>query len=131
MQVRRLKIFPIESIVRGYITGSAWKEYQQKGTVHGMAVKGISGGTLKESERFDQPLWTPSTKVFSSCFRFPLPLTWLDVMQAEAGANDENIHPDQAAKIVGANYAKRIEQLSLEIYEKVGTPSSTALTDSG
>lgn len=73
MQVRKLHIFPIEAIVRGYITGSAWKEYQEKGTVHGMKMK----GDLKESEAFpDGPIYSPSTK-------------------AEAGKNDENIHPDK------------------------------------
>ena len=73
MQVRKLQIFPIEAIVRGYITGSAWKEYKEKGTVHGIKIK----GGLRESEAFPEgPIYTPSTK-------------------AEAGANDENIHPDQ------------------------------------
>ena len=70
--MRKFQIFPIEAIVRGYITGSAWKEYQEKGTVHGMKVT----GPLQESEAFrDGPIYTPSTK-------------------AEAGKNDENIHPD-------------------------------------
>ncbi|MCJ1393955.1 Bifunctional purine biosynthetic protein ade1 [Xylographa bjoerkii] len=94
MQVRKLQIFPVEAIVRGYITGSAWKEYQAKGTVHGMKVQ----PGLRESEAFPQgAIYTPSTK-------------------AEAGQNDENIHPDQAAKIVGEKYAKRIEHLALELY---------------
>ena len=73
MQVRKLKIFPIEAIVRGYITGSAWKEYQKTGTVHGMQMP--SG--LRESEPFPGgAIYTPSTK-------------------AEAGEHDENIHPDK------------------------------------
>ncbi|MCJ1367711.1 hypothetical protein MMC16_006845 [Acarospora aff. strigata] len=94
MQVRKFQIFPIEAIVRGYITGSAWKEYQEKGTVHGMKVT----GPLQESEAFrDGPIYTPSTK-------------------AEAGKNDENIHPDHAAAIVGEKYAKRIEELALSLY---------------
>ena len=63
MQVRRLKILPIESIVRGYITGSAWAEYSEKGTVHGMFVHGEEEPKLKESDEFPRPLWTPSTKV--------------------------------------------------------------------
>ena len=70
MQVRRLEVLPIESIVRGYITGSAWSEYQKSGTVHEMDV----GAGLKESEAFPEPLWTPSTK-------------------AEMGEHDENITP--------------------------------------
>ncbi|MCJ1288853.1 Bifunctional purine biosynthetic protein ade1 [Xylographa carneopallida] len=94
MQVRKLQIFPIEAIVRGYITGSAWKEYLASGTVHGIKVE----PGLKESEAFPQgAIYTPSTK-------------------AEAGQNDENIHPDQAVQIVGEKYAKRIEQLALELY---------------
>jgi len=94
MQVRKLKIFPIEAIVRGYITGSAWKEYQTKGTVHGMLMK----PGMEESEAFPQnAIYTPSTK-------------------AEAGQNDENIHPDEAARIVGEKYAKRIEDLALKLY---------------
>lgn len=93
MQIRKLQIFPIEAIVRGYITGSAWKEYQAKGTVHGMEVQ--TG--LRESEKFKHALYTPSTK-------------------AEAGQNDENIHPDEAAKLVGEKYAERIKNLALWLY---------------
>ncbi len=95
MQVRRLTIFPIESIVRGYITGSAWTEYQKSGTVHGITMP----PGLRESQQLEKPLWTPSTK-------------------AEAGAKDENITPEQAAQIVGPDYARTIEALSLEIYSK-------------
>ena len=59
MQVRKLYIFPIEAIVRGYITGSAWKEYTSKGTVHGMEMP----EGLREAEAFpDGALYTPSTK---------------------------------------------------------------------
>lgn len=95
MQVRKYKIFPIEAIVRGYITGSAWKEYQKSGTVHGIPV----AAGLKECEQFPGgAIYTPSTK-------------------AEAGANDENIHPSKAAEIVGEKYAKRIEVLALSLYK--------------
>jgi phosphoribosylaminoimidazole-succinocarboxamide synthase len=93
MQVRKLKIFPIEAIVRGYITGSAWKEYQKTSTVHGIPIP----AGLQEAQAFPQPIYTPSTK-------------------AEAGQNDENIHPSEAAKIVGEKYAKRIEELALSLY---------------
>ncbi len=73
MQVRKLRILPIEAIVRGYITGSAWNEYKKSGTVHGIPVR----EGLKESEAFpDGPIYTPSTK-------------------AEQGEHDENIHPDK------------------------------------
>ncbi|KAL9121530.1 MAG: hypothetical protein Q9187_001915 [Circinaria calcarea] len=96
MQVRKVQIFPIEAIVRGYITGSAWKEYQARGTVHGMKVQ--SG--LRESEEFPGgPLYTPSTK-------------------AEPGSNDENIHPDRAAEIIGRKYADCIRNLAINLYTK-------------
>lgn len=95
MQVNKYKIFPIEAIVRGYITGSAWKEYQRSGTVHGLPI----APGLRECEAFPQgTIYTPSTK-------------------AEQGANDENIHPSEAAKIVGEKYAARIEELSLKLYK--------------
>lgn len=73
MLVRRAKVLPIEAIVRGYITGSGWKEYQKSGTVHGLKLP----EGLKESQEIPGgPIFTPSTK-------------------AEQGAHDENIHPDQ------------------------------------
>ncbi len=58
MQVRKLEVFPIEAIVRGYITGSAWKEYKAKGTVHGIEV----AEGMQEGQAFPEPLYTPSTK---------------------------------------------------------------------
>ncbi|KAI9827402.1 MAG: hypothetical protein M1819_006943 [Sarea resinae] len=97
MQVRALHIFPIEAIVRGYITGSAWKEYQAHGTVHGIAMP----AGLQESDKFPNgAIYTPSTK-------------------AEQGAHDENIHPEKAAEIVGAKYAQQIEDLALQLYTAV------------
>ncbi|EPS26670.1 Phosphoribosylaminoimidazole-succinocarboxamide synthase [Penicillium oxalicum] len=95
MQVRKLRILPIEAIVRGYITGSAWKEYQKSGTVHGIKV----APGLQESEAFpDGPIYTPSTK-------------------AELGEHDENIHPDQATAIVGEPYASTIASLAVQLYK--------------
>lgn len=96
MLVRRYPIVPLESIVRGYITGSAWAEYTAKGTVNGMAMP----PGLRESQKLDHPIWTPSTK-------------------AEAGMHDENISKDRAAEIVGLESAKKIEQVSLQLYEIV------------
>lgn len=72
MQVRKLKVIPLESIVRGYITGSAWSEYKKKGKVHGIKVP----EGLVESQKLEKPLWTPSTK-------------------AEQGEHDENISPEK------------------------------------
>lgn len=96
MQVRRHAIVPLESIVRGYITGSAWSEYKKHGTVHGMPMP----AGLQESQRLEKPIWTPSTK-------------------AEQGEHDENISRDKAVEIVGEDVAKKVEEASLLIYEKV------------
>ncbi|KAL8735972.1 MAG: hypothetical protein Q9166_000534 [cf. Caloplaca sp. 2 TL-2023] len=95
MQVRKLEVFKIEAIVRGYITGSAWSSYKQNGTVCGIKIQ----PGLKESEAFPGgPIYTPSTK-------------------ADLGDHDENIHPDKAREIVGARYADRIEELALSLYK--------------
>lgn len=97
MLVRRHDLVPLESIVRGYITGSAWAEYKKSGTVHGMKV----APGLQESQRFDGgAIWTPSTK-------------------AEQGEHDENISKAKAVEIVGEEVARKIEQVSLEIYKMV------------
>ncbi|EME38911.1 hypothetical protein DOTSEDRAFT_75577 [Dothistroma septosporum NZE10] len=93
MVVRRTPVVPLESIIRGYITGSAWSEYKKSGTVHGMKMP----EGLRESEKFPEPVWTPSTK-------------------AEQGEHDENISKEKAAEIVGSDVAQRIEALSLQIY---------------
>lgn len=93
MQVRRIPVIPLESIVRGYITGSAWSEYQKFGTVHGMTMpKG-----LRESEKLEKPIWTPSTK-------------------AEQGEHDENISKEKAQEIVGVEVARKVEEASLRVY---------------
>ena len=93
MLVRRLKVFPVEAIVRGFITGSAWTSYQKTGLVNG---KTVSQG-MRESQEFPEPIYTPSTK-------------------AELGQHDENISIEEAAQIIGYKYAKRIEELSLQLY---------------
>ncbi|KAL3454037.1 hypothetical protein BJX65DRAFT_83678 [Aspergillus insuetus] len=103
MQVRKLRILPIEAIVRGYITGSAWNEYKTSGTVHGISVK----AGLQESEAFpDGPIYTPSTK-------------------AEQGEHDENIHPDKAVEILGKRYAAKVAELAVQLYK---TAHAYALT---
>ena len=94
MQVRRLRIIPIESIVRGYITGSGWSEYRKSGTVNGIQMP----EGLIEGQKLPQPLWTPSTK-------------------AEVGGKDENISPEKAREIIGdEKVAAKVEELSLAIY---------------
>lgn len=96
MLVRRVPVIPLESIVRGYITGSAWSEYKKSGTVHGMQMP----PGLQESQKLGQPIWTPSTK-------------------AEQGEHDENISPSRAVELVGQDVAKKIEEASLKIYAMV------------
>lgn len=95
MQVRKLEVLKIEAIVRGYITGSAWKEYQARGTVHGLAMpEGMQLG-----QKFPKAIYTPSTK-------------------ADAGAHDENIHPRDAWREIGdKETADRVEGLALAIYD--------------
>jgi phosphoribosylaminoimidazole-succinocarboxamide synthase len=94
MQVRRLRILPIESIVRGYITGSGWSEYIKSRTVNGINLP----EGLTEGQKLPKPLWTPSTK-------------------AELGGKDENISPEKARQIIGNEaIAAKVEQLSLAIY---------------
>ncbi|KAI5964986.1 ADE1 [Candida margitis] len=93
--VRKLKLIPLEVIVRGYITGSAWKEYKQSKTVHGLPIE----EELVESQEFKTPIFTPSTK-------------------AEQGEHDENISPAQAAEIVGQDLCDRLEKTAIDLYVK-------------
>lgn len=94
MVVNKYKILPLEVIVRGYITGSAWSEYSKTGTVHGKAFP----PGLKESEAFPTPLFTPSTK-------------------AEFGQHDENISKEKAAEILGSEeLISKIEDVALKLY---------------
>ncbi len=92
MLVKKAQVFPIECIVRGYISGSAWKSYNKDGTVCG--IKLPSG--MKESEKFDTPLFTPSTK-------------------AETG-HDINISFEKMKEIIGEDTAEEIKQISSNIY---------------
>lgn len=94
MLCRRTEVFPVECVVRGYLSGSAWKEYNASGTLAG---ESLSPG-LRESERLDPPLFSPATK-------------------AEAG-HDENITLAQMAVTVGPDAARELERLSRMIYER-------------
>ncbi|MEI2699853.1 MAG: phosphoribosylaminoimidazolesuccinocarboxamide synthase [Microthrixaceae bacterium] len=84
MLCRRARMLPIECIVRGFVTGSAWKEYRREGTIHDMAV----APGLIEADRLTEPLFTPSTK-------------------AAVGDHDENISFDRAVELVGGDLAER------------------------
>jgi phosphoribosylaminoimidazole-succinocarboxamide synthase len=90
--VRRAEMLPIECIVRGYLAGSAWKEYRQRGTMHEMELP----AGLQESERLPQPVFTPSTK-------------------ATVG-HDENISFSQAADLVGREMAEQAQQICIDAY---------------
>jgi phosphoribosylaminoimidazole-succinocarboxamide synthase len=93
MLVRRTRPVLVECVVRGFITGSAWKEYKQSGTLAGEPLaKG-----LRESERLDPPIFSPATK-------------------AQEGEHDENITFDQAVEVLGADLANRLNDLSKAIY---------------
>jgi len=94
MLVRRAKMLQVECIVRGYLTGSAWKEYRDTGTMHGVPLP----AGMRESERLPEPVFTPSTK-------------------AEQG-HDENITVDEAASIVGPDVIKRAAEISLALYQR-------------
>jgi phosphoribosylaminoimidazole-succinocarboxamide synthase len=94
MLVRRAEIFPVECIVRGYISGSAWKEYKSSGTVSGIKLP----AGLRESDAFPEPIFTPSTKATSG--------------------HDENISFDQMCDIVGVETASTLRDLTLRIYKK-------------
>jgi phosphoribosylaminoimidazole-succinocarboxamide synthase len=92
MVVRKADMLPIECIVRGYLSGSAWAEYKRSGTMHGQKLpKG-----LLQSERLPEPVFTPSTKATT--------------------AHDENISFEQAAALVGAEQAAKAREICLEAY---------------
>jgi phosphoribosylaminoimidazole-succinocarboxamide synthase len=93
MLCRRAEVFPVECVVRGYLSGSAWKEYRAGGTLAGEPLP----AGLAESERLDPPVFSPATK-------------------AETG-HDENIPVSRMAEIVGAGEARELERLSRLVYE--------------
>jgi len=95
MLVRKTEVLPIECVVRGYISGSGWKSYQESGAVCGIRLP--SG--LQESERLPEPLFTPSTK-------------------EELGAHDVNIDFGEAARRIGRERAEAVRDLSLAIYRR-------------
>ncbi|MDQ4048985.1 MAG: phosphoribosylaminoimidazolesuccinocarboxamide synthase [Actinomycetota bacterium] len=92
--VERLEMLPVECVVRGYITGSGWKDYKSTGTVCGIELP----EGLEESEQLPEPLFTPATK-------------------AELGDHDENVDFDRAAEIVGDRaLLEEVRRLSIELY---------------
>ncbi|MDB5340122.1 MAG: Phosphoribosylaminoimidazole-succinocarboxamide synthase [Planctomycetaceae bacterium] len=94
MVVRRTTVFPVECVVRGYLSGSGWKEYQASGKVCGITLP----PGLRESEMLPEPIFTPATK-------------------AESG-HDMNISFETMCEIVGADTAETLRELSLQIYDQ-------------
>lgn len=93
MIVRKAKVLPVECIVRGYLVGSGWKDYQRSGTVSGIRLR----AGYQQASKLDEPLFTPSTK-------------------AAIGEHDEAISFERTAEIVGADRAAALRDLSLRIY---------------
>ena len=94
MLVHKAEMLPIECIVRGYLSGSAWKEYQQAGTMHGQPLP----AGLQQSSRLPEPVFTPSTK-------------------ADTG-HDENITFEKAVDLVGSEVAEAARRISIEAYSR-------------
>jgi len=94
MLVQRAEMFPVECVVRGYISGSAWKEYKATGTVSGIKLP----AGLRESDAFPEPIFTPSTKATTG--------------------HDENISFDQMCQTVGVETASHLRDLTLRVYKK-------------
>ncbi|MFU8831214.1 MAG: phosphoribosylaminoimidazolesuccinocarboxamide synthase [Wenzhouxiangella sp.] len=95
MLVRRLQPLPVEAIVRGYLAGSGWKDYQATGAISGVSLP----EGLEQAGRLSQPIFTPSTK-------------------AATGAHDENIGFEQMKNLIGADLAIRVRDISLAIYRR-------------
>jgi phosphoribosylaminoimidazole-succinocarboxamide synthase len=93
MLVRKAQVFPVECIVRGYLAGSGWSEYERSGTVCGTRLP----AGLLESSRLPQPMFTPSTK-------------------AAIGLHDENISVQRMYQIVGAEYGAALQEASVAVY---------------
>src|SRR5947208_995821 len=91
-EARRLRMLPIECVVRGYLAGSGWKDYSATGATSGHVLP----AGLRESEQLPEPIFTPATK-------------------AQTG-HDENIDRDRAAELVGAEVLAEVERIAIELY---------------
>ena len=94
MLVKKLKMIPVECIVRGYITGSGWKSYKQSGSVCGIPLK----EGLQESEKLPEPIFTPTTKA--------------------SEGHDENISFEEVCQLIGKDLAEELRSKTIEIYQK-------------
>lgn len=95
MLVRRAQMFPVECVVRGYLSGSGWKDYQATGAICGIALP----AGLRESDPLPEPIFTPAAKI-------------------NTGGHDENISFEQVIETIGKDHAETLRELSLAIYEK-------------
>jgi phosphoribosylaminoimidazole-succinocarboxamide synthase len=102
MLVKKVQVLPIECVIRGYLAGSGWKEYQQNGTVCGQKLP----DGLKQCQKLPELIFTPATK-------------------AERGMHDENISFEQCVKIIGEEAAGYVRDKSIEIFEKAGEYAET------
>lgn len=109
MMVKKTKPLPVECVVRGYLSGSGWAEYQESGAVCGTKLpKG-----LLESSRLPEPIFTPATK-------------------EEQGKHDENITFDRMASIIGRELAEKVRELSLKVYKRgveIAEPKGIIIAD--
>ena len=103
MLVRRAQMFPVECVVRGYLSGSGWKDYQQSGSICGIPLP----AGLRESDRLPEPIFTPAAKI-------------------NTGGHDENISFAQTVAAIGQINAERLRTLSLAIYAKASAHAATA-----
>ncbi len=98
MLVRKARVIPFECVVRGYLSGSGWKEYRESGSVCGIRLP----GGLVESDRLEEPIFTPATK-------------------AELGTHDLNVPFDHMVRDLGGDLAERLRGLSLTVYRRART----------
>jgi len=108
MIVRKAQPLPIECVVRGYVSGSAWKDYRATGKISGIALP----AGLRESDRLPEPIFTPATKA--------------------AAGHDENISFERAASLIGGELAEKVRAVSLEIYRRAAAyaePRGVILAD--
>jgi phosphoribosylaminoimidazole-succinocarboxamide synthase len=102
MLVKKAKVIPIECIVRGYISGSGWNDYKKSGSISGIRLP----AGLSESEKFAEPIFTPSTK-------------------AEIGLHDENISAEEAIRIIDKSTFEKIKEATINIYKKASVYALT------
>ena len=102
MLVKRAQMFPVECVVRGYLSGSGWKDYQATGAICGIALP----AGLRESDKLPTPIFTPAAKI-------------------NTGGHDENISFDVMVATLGQEYAEKLRALTLAIYAKASAHATT------